>query len=78
MAAYVDALPGEKNETIRIVVATTYGATTKSGGVSANPKDADQTLAQLTTLAAEVAAGRRPLRERARSENSGPPSPGTP
>ncbi len=59
--AYAATLPAERSEVIRLFVVTTYGATVKPGGVSV---DADSTasLAELTALAAEVAAGRRPLR----------------
>ncbi len=59
--AYAATLPAERSEVIRLFVVTTYGATVKRGGVSV---DADSTasLAELTALAAEVTAGRRPLR----------------
>lgn len=61
--AYVGAMPAERAEVLRIFAVTTYGATIQTGGVSARPQDADQTLPTLTALAAEVAAGRRTLRD---------------
>jgi hypothetical protein len=60
---YGAAFPEERAEVIRIFVVTTYGATVKPGGCSPAPKDADQTLAELTALSAEVGAGRKRLRE---------------
>jgi hypothetical protein len=57
--AYAAALPDEKNEVFRVLVATTYGATVKPGGVSPRAQDATAAVAELTTLGAEVAAGRR-------------------
>jgi hypothetical protein len=44
-------------------VVTTFGGTIKPGGCSMQPQDARQTLAELTTLAAEVGAGRKTLRD---------------
>jgi hypothetical protein len=52
-------MPAERVEVFRIFVVTTYGATVKPGGVKATGPDALATLPELTTLAAEVAAGRR-------------------
>lgn len=63
VTAYGAALPGERGEATRLFVVTTYGATIKAGGVSAAPADAAASLAELTALAAEVAAGRKPIRE---------------
>jgi len=60
---YGAALPGERAEATRLFVVTTFGATVKAGGVSAAPADATTSLAELTALAAEVAAGRKPIRE---------------
>jgi len=57
--AYAAALPDEKNEVFRVFVATTYGATLKPGGVSVRSADATSAVAELTALAAEMAAGRR-------------------
>ena len=57
--AYARAMPAERNEAIRIFVVTTYGATVKEGGVKAAGSSAAGALAELTALAAEVAAGRR-------------------
>lgn len=62
VSAYADALPAERSDLYRIFVVTTYGATVKRGGVSPRPADATTALAELTTLSAEVAAGRRGLR----------------
>ncbi len=59
--AYGASLPAERSEVIRLFVVTTYGATVKPGGVSVDG-DSTASLAELTALAAEVAAGRRPLR----------------
>lgn len=59
--AYAASLPAERSEVIRLFVATTYGATVRPGGVSVDG-DSTASLAELTALAAEVAAGRRPLR----------------
>ena len=42
---------------------TTYGATVVAGGSSLDPKDAQHTQAELTALAAQVAAGKRTLRD---------------
>jgi hypothetical protein len=60
--AYAAALPAERSEVIRLFVVTTFGATVKPGGVSSSAADSTAALAELTALAAEVAAGRRPLR----------------
>jgi hypothetical protein len=60
---YGAAFPEERAEVIRIFVVTTYGATVKPGGASLDHKDAQQTLAELTALSAEVGAGRKRLRE---------------
>jgi hypothetical protein len=57
--AYARAMSAERVEVFRIFVVTTYGATVKPGGVKATGPDALATLPELTTLAAEVAAGRR-------------------
>jgi len=59
--AYAATLPAERGEVIRLFVVTTYGATCKPGGVSVDG-DGTASLAELTALAAEVSAGRRPLR----------------
>ena len=61
--AYGSTFPEERAEVIRIFVVTTFGGTVKPGGCSMDPKDARQTLAELTVLSAEVAAGRKTLRE---------------
>jgi hypothetical protein len=63
ITAYGEALPAERAEAYRILVVTTYGATVKAGGVSPRPTDATASLAELTALSAEVAAGRRTLRQ---------------
>lgn len=60
---YGAAFPAERSEVIRLFVVTTFGGTVKPGGSSMLPQDARQTLAELTTLAAEVSAGRKSLRE---------------
>jgi hypothetical protein len=59
---YGAAFPDERAEVIRIFVVTTFGGTVRQGGCSMDPKDAQRTLAELTTLAAEVSAGRKGLR----------------
>jgi hypothetical protein len=59
--AYAATLPAERAEVIRLFVVTTYGATVKPGGVTVDA-DSSASLAELTALAAEVTAGRRPLR----------------
>ncbi len=61
--AYGTAFPAERAEVVRIFVVTTYGATVQMGGASTLPKDASRTLAELTTISAQVVAGRRSLRE---------------
>ena len=43
---------------VRVFVVTTYGATVKAGGVRPAPDKPGQALAELTALAAEVAAGK--------------------
>jgi hypothetical protein len=60
---YGAEFPAERAEVIRIFVVTTFGGTIKPGGCSMQPQDARQTLAELTTLAAEVGAGRKTLRD---------------
>jgi hypothetical protein len=60
---YGAAFPTERWEVLRLFVVTTYGATVKPGGSSMDPKDADYTQAELTALAAQVAAGKRTLRD---------------
>jgi hypothetical protein len=60
--SYGAEFPAERAEVIRIFVVTTFGGTVKPGGSSMQPQDARQTLAELTTLAAEVGAGRKSLR----------------
>jgi hypothetical protein len=57
--AYGQALPAERLEVVRVFVITTYGATVKEGGVHAAADKPGDALAELTTLAAEVAAGKR-------------------
>lgn len=60
---YAATFPAERQEAVRICVVTTFGATAKLGGVSTKPQDGTRSLAELTALTAEVAAGRRSLRE---------------
>ena len=60
---YATAFTAERAEVIRIFVVTTFGGTVKPGGCSMQPADMQRTLAELTTLAAEVGAGRKTLRE---------------
>jgi hypothetical protein len=60
--AYGRAMPEERAEAMRIFVVTTYGATIKPGGVRATGANAGAALPELTALAAEVAAGRLPVR----------------
>jgi hypothetical protein len=60
---YGAAFPAERGEAVRILVVTTFGATTKPGGVSIKPQDSTQALAELTALGAQVAVGKRSLRE---------------
>jgi hypothetical protein len=64
--AYAAELPAERSEAIRLFVITTFGATVTEGGVpdpgAATGHPGDR-LPQLTALAAEVAAGRRSLRQ---------------
>jgi len=71
VTAYVDVVPGERAEVMRLFVATTYGATVKVGGVSARAADATASLAELTALAAEVTAGRRTLRSAVTTSGAG-------
>jgi hypothetical protein len=59
---YGRAMPDERAEALRILVVTTYGATVKPGGVRATGANAATALAELTALAAEVAAGRVSVR----------------
>jgi hypothetical protein len=63
VTAYAEALPAERAEVLRLFVVTTYGVTVKAGGASPRAADAQTTLAELTALSAEVAAGRRSLRQ---------------
>jgi hypothetical protein len=56
--AYGRALPAEKLEVTRVFIITTYGATVKSGGVRTSADKPGNALAELTALAAEVAAGK--------------------
>jgi hypothetical protein len=60
---YGKTFPAERQDVVRICVVTTFGATAKLGGVSTKPQDGTRALAELTALTAEVAAGRRSLRE---------------
>ncbi|HEX3697045.1 MAG TPA: hypothetical protein VH374_16835 [Polyangia bacterium] len=64
---YATDLPAERSEAIRLFVVTTFGATVKEGGVVAglpvHGKPSKDVLPELTALAAEVAAGRRSLRQ---------------
>jgi len=64
---YAAELPAERAEAIRLFVITTFGATVKDGGVQtgldAKGKPSGDILPELTALAAEVAAGRRSLRQ---------------
>lgn len=60
---YGTAFPAERAEVLRILVVTTFGATVIPGGSSMDPKDAQHTLAELTALTAQVAAGKRTLRD---------------
>ncbi len=61
--AYGATFPAERSEVIRVFVVTTFGATVMPGGSSMDPKDSQRTLAELTALTAQVAAGKRTLRE---------------
>jgi len=56
--AYGRALPAEKAEVVRVFVITTYGATVRPGGIHPPTGDAGASLAELTAVAAEVAAGK--------------------
>jgi hypothetical protein len=56
--AYGRALPAERSEIVRIFVVTTFGGTVKDGGVRPPPGNPGAALPELTTLAAEVAAGK--------------------
>jgi hypothetical protein len=56
--AYGRALPAERSEIVRIFVVTTFGGTVKAGGVRPPPGNPGAALPELTTLAAEVAAGK--------------------
>ena len=56
--AYGRALPAERSEIVRIFVVTTFGSTVKAGGVRPPPGNPGAALPELTTLAAEVAAGK--------------------
>jgi hypothetical protein len=67
--AYAADLPAERAEVIRLFVVTTFGATVKPGGVAIKPGAAGESLPELTALAAEVAAGRRPLRQAVNAGN---------
>ena len=64
---YAAELPAVRSEAIRLFVITTFGATVKEGGVvtglPAKGQPAGDVLPELTALAAEVAAGRRSLRQ---------------
>lgn len=69
---YTSTFPAESNEVIRVFVVTTFGATVKAGGASHRPQDATRTLDELTALAADVAAGRRSLRDATAPGMKGP------
>jgi hypothetical protein len=56
--AYGRALPAERSEIVRIFVVTTFGGTVRAGGVRPPPGNPGAALPELTTLAAEVAAGK--------------------
>jgi hypothetical protein len=56
--AYGRTLPAERSEIVRIFVVTTFGATVKPGGVRPPAGNPGAALPELTTLAAEVAAGK--------------------
>jgi hypothetical protein len=58
VGAYGRALPAERLEVTRVFVITTYGATVKVGGVRSSLEKPAEALAELTALAAEVAAGK--------------------
>ncbi|HVR63344.1 MAG TPA: hypothetical protein VMU50_15695 [Polyangia bacterium] len=60
---YAAELPAERSEAIRLFVITTFGATVKEGGVTTGLHGGGDVLPELTALAAEVAAGRRSLRQ---------------
>jgi len=60
---YGTAFPAERAEVLRIFVVTTFGSTVLPGGSSMDPKDSQHTLAELTALTAQVAAGKRTLRD---------------
>ncbi|MGB7809509.1 MAG: hypothetical protein WBP56_00095, partial [Polyangia bacterium] len=60
---YGAAFPAERAEATRIFVVTTFGATVKEGGVSTRPQDTTRSMAELTTLTAEVIAGKRSPRQ---------------
>ncbi len=58
---YGAQFPGERAEAVRIFVVTTYAATVKPGGVSTRSGDATAAVLEMTTLVADVLAGRRSL-----------------
>jgi len=72
IACYGAEFPAERAEVVRIFVVTTFGGTVKPGGFSMQPQDARQTLAELTTLAAEIGAGRKTLRDALGAANGEP------
>jgi hypothetical protein len=56
---------GDRGELVRVFIVTTFGGTAKPGGVSPRPQDGAAALAELQALAADVAEGRRSLRDAA-------------
>jgi hypothetical protein len=60
--AYCDAYPGERAESTRIFLVTTYGATALPGAVRADEAP-EQIETKLAALTADVLFGRRGLRD---------------
>jgi len=60
ISRYAESIPGEKSETYRLFVVTTYGGTIQPGGIPGGARD-EAAAASLAAWAAEAAAGRKPL-----------------
>jgi hypothetical protein len=72
--AYTRAFPSERSEVLRVFLVTTYLGTVKPGGMSRQPERAEEALAEVGTVLAEVVAGKRGLRDALNAPPAAPPA----
>jgi hypothetical protein len=63
LEAYLDMFPAERKEVWRVFLVTTYLGTVKPGGMSRDPEQGDQMLAEVAAVTEDLLAGKRTLRD---------------